>query len=141
MVILVLDNPRHISLEDFGVFYEIFIAITYLQFLLTYHRLMNTRQTETTFFTGNRIAFGFYDVCVDHCFTVVLVLGPCIGKRIEIDDQYPYVEPYLGGCQPYAFGAVHRLEHVFNQFFQTGIIGRDVGCHLTQYRLPVEVNR
>ena len=66
-----------------------------------------------------------------------MVLAP----RRAVDDEQADVLADLRCGQPHAVGFAEREEHVFDQFFQAGVIGRDIFGRVAQRLRTVNDNR
>ena len=67
--------------------------------------------------------------------------GKILGHRIYVDNDQPDRKSYLRSCQPDTFGSIHRLIHIFNQLFQLRVRSIDLFGLLTNYGMPVKINR
>ena len=62
--------------------------------------------------------------------------GPHIGYDTV---SYTHLDVYKR--QPDTFGSIHRLIHIFNQLFQLRVRSIDLFGLLTNYGMPVKINR
>ena len=142
MVVFVLNHSCKIPLDNLVVRLKILIEPLQLDFLDTGNRFVNTGQTETALLPGLlRPVLQYFENRIYQGQLHIGAFGKILGHRIYVDNDQPDRKSYLRSCQPDTFGSIHRLIHIFNQLFQLRVRSIDLFGLLTNYGMPVKINR
>ena len=136
-----LDHAGGQSGELLVVFHELFVDVTHPDRDGTAHVLVQSRQRETPFVEERSLLRAFVDFGIDEGAAIVRQFGMVLAPRRAVDDEQADVLADLRCGQPHAVGFAEREEHVFDQFCQAGVIGRDIFGRVAQRLRTVNDNR
>ena len=122
VVVFVLDDPgQHaFDLERAGL--EVAVEVRDVDLRRAPHVLADVGDGEAAFFKSGLFVPLFDDLGVDEDHRLrgqdLTVLGQFFGQWFEVDEEQPFVAPYLRRRQADAGGVVHGLEHVVDQLLE-----------------------
>lgn len=135
VVAFVLDYACQVSGDFFIVFFEFFVEPLQAYMFDALDVFGDAGETETSLAAADVFAVEYGHARIDERHTTVNAFGKYIAYGRGIDDDDAVGAAYLRRGQAYAFAGIHGLEHVGHEFFQLGILGRDVFALLAQHRL------
>lgn len=141
VVAFVLDYACQISGDFFIVFFEVLIEPLQTYMFDALDVFGDAGETETSLAAADALAVEYGHAWIDECHATVNAFGEYIAYGRSIDDYDAIGAAYLRRCQAYAFAGIHGLKHIGHEFFQLGILGRDVLALLAQHRLAQQVYR
>ena len=143
MVKLMLHHAGKVSLDPFVMLRHILVKVGDMNACVASHRLMNTRNTEASFFHGFLLGVfvDFHNMRIDEHMTEAGILGQIFFEHIEVDDHQTDSHAYLRSRKTNALCSIEGLIHIGDDFRQIGVIGGDILGHLSQYRLAIYINR
>ena len=141
MVKLVLHNPCQKSFYHLIMFYKILIHISYVYLAASLHRLVNTRQTETTFLHRYFLTLYHINMGIYISLAKIFIFGIILRKHIQINNNDTNRQTDLRSGKSYPVSMIHRFKHIFNQFLQIRIVHSYIFRYLSENRLTIYINR
>lgn len=141
VVTLVLHDAGEESGDDFLMLLEIFVKPVEAYVLDALYVLRESGEAEAPFGAVDFVAVEHFDFGIDEHHLFACAVGKRFGYGVGVDDDEAYAFAYLGSGETDTFGGVHRLEHVGDESFEAGIVGRHVVSDFAKHRVAVEIYR
>lgn len=141
VVAFVLDYSCQKSGDFFIVFVEVFIKPLQTYVLDAFDVFGYAGKAETPLATADTLAIKYGYARIDKCHTAINAFWECISYGRGIYNNDAVGAAYLRCGQAYALAGIHGLEHIGHEFFQLGIIRRDVFALFAEHRLAQHIYR